>query len=176
MRRQAQGPDDASDAEGGVDVADPEVEFLVLTANECGLQVDVQRPRRFVTRDGRVVARGDDAAQITQVEVLHLTLRRFGTVEPVGHAELGEQLLGHLQHAGFGHRGLPAGLELGVLLLDPRAHRGHSLAGQLGERALLLGDLGEHGVPTGLARTEPLGLGPLRQFGRGLEMRPIATR
>ena len=164
------------DAERGIDVADPQVQFLVLTANERGLQFDVQCPRRLVAGDDRVVTRGDDAAQITQVEVLHLTLRRFGTIEPVGDAELGQQLLGHLDDAGLGHRRLPAGLELGVLLLDPRAHRGHSLAGQLGDRALLLGDLGEHGVPTGLARTEPLRLGTLRQLGRGLEVRPVAAR
>ncbi len=108
--------------------------------------------------------------------MVHLSLRSFGTIQPFSDAEPGQQILGHLDDARLGHGRLALCLELRVLFFHPRADRSHSLADELGDRALLLGDLGEHRVAACLARAQTLRLRTLGNLGRRLEMGPVAAR
>src|SRR5690606_18501047 len=88
--------------------------------------------------------------------------------------QLRQQLLGELEHRRLRHRGAPLGRRLRVLLAQPLAHRRHPLQRELGDRALLLRQLGEHGRPVRLAGAEPLRLRPLRDLRRRGERRPAA--
>ena len=138
-RRQPQGAHDPADVERGLDVGEPQRQLLVLLGDQRRLQLGGQLARRLVAGDDRVVGRGDDAAQVAQVEVLELALRRLGPVEPVGDAQPRDQLLGHLHHRRLRHLRLALGLQPGVVLAQPLAHGGDALQRQLGDRALLLG-------------------------------------
>ena len=51
------------------------------------LQLGGELAGRLVAGDHRVVGRGDDAAQIAQVELLELALGGLGAVEPLGDAQ-----------------------------------------------------------------------------------------
>ena len=119
LRRQAQGTDDTADAERRIDVFDPQLQLFGLTTHERRLQFDVQRDGGLVAGDDRVVAGDDHAAQIAEIEVIHLPLGGFGTVEPFGDPQLRQELLGHLDDARLRHRRLALCLEFGVLFLHP---------------------------------------------------------
>jgi hypothetical protein len=56
-------------------------------ASTSDSQLGRELTRRLVTSDQRVVGRGDDAAQVAQVEMRQLPLGRLGAVEPVGDAK-----------------------------------------------------------------------------------------
>ncbi len=175
LRGEPKCPDHPADADRRVDVTEPEREFLVLLTRQRRLEVVGDRPGRLVASHDRVLAGSDDTAQVPQVQVFHLALCCLGAIEPLGNAQLGQHVLGHLDDRLLGHRRLTCCLELGVLLLDTAAHRTHALERQLGDRTLLLGEIGQHGIPSGLARAKSLRLGTLREFGGRLEVRTRAS-
>ena len=146
----------------------------LLLGDERRLELGGQLAGRLVAGDERVVGRGDDAAQVAQVEVLELALGGLGAVEPVGDAQAGEQLLGHLHDGRLRHLRLALGLQAGVVLAQPLAHGGHALQRELGDRPLLLGRRRQHVRAVLLAGTQALRLRTLRQLGRRREVRPLA--
>ena len=111
-----------------------------------------------------------------EVEVIELALGRLGPVEPVGDAQPGDQLLGHLEHRRLRHqRACP----------PPSAGRcPHATAGgrrRCPARASSAigrcssGSDASTSAASLLAGAEPLGLGPLRELGRRREPRTLAT-
>jgi hypothetical protein len=102
-----------------------------------------------------------------------LALGGLGTVEPLGHAQLGEEVLGHLQHGRFGHLRLTRRLRPSVVLAQTLTHRGHPLQRQFGDRPLLLRERFEHLAEMLLTGPQPLRLRPLRQLRRWREVRSV---
>ena len=86
---------------------------------------------------------------------------------------LGQQLLGHLDQTGGGDLFFALGLQARVLLLHGLANGGDAtLQGALGDGALGLGQVGQHGGAVLAAGLEPLRLRPLGQLWRGSEAGP----
>ena len=141
-----------------------------LLGDQRGLEFFGDYPGRFITSDHRVITCCHDAAQIAEIEVLHLALSRLGSVEPVSNTQLGKHLLGHLGDARLGHLRLAVGFELGVLLFDAVAHGRHALERELGNGALLFGYSCKYLLSASFARTKTLRLGPLRNLGWSFEM------
>ena len=174
LRRQPQGPHHPADLEGRLDVGEPQGQLLVLLRHQRRLERGGERTGGLVAGDQRVVGRRHDAAQVAQVEVLELALRGLGAVQPVGDAELGEQVLGHLHHRRLRHLRLALGLQADVVLAQPLAHGRHPLQGELGDGALLLRRRRQHLGAVQLARAQALRLGPLRHLGGRREVRTLA--
>ncbi len=130
---------------------------------------------RLVAGHHRVVGGGHDAAQVAQVEVLHLTLGRVGAVEPVGDAQPGDEVLGHSHHGGLRHLRLALGSQPGVVLAQALAHGSDALQRQLGDRPLLLRQGLEDVGAVLLAGPQALRLGALRNLGRWREVRPLTS-
>ena len=176
-RRQPQRPYHPTNAEGGVDVAQPVLVLLVLAVGQAVLQPGRHVSRRLVARHRRIVGGDDDRAQIAQVELVEVVEGAFGPVQPLGHAQPGEQLLGQRHDAGGRHLGLALGAELRVLLLEGLAHRGHAAPQHLlGHRLLLGRQVGQHGVAMAAHRPQSLGLGPHRQLGHRRAGRTLGAR
>ena len=62
---------------------------------ERGLKFDSQLAGRFVADDHWIVCTYDDGAQVSQIECFDDRFGGFCFVEPVGHAQLWQQFLGH---------------------------------------------------------------------------------
>ena len=174
LRREPQRTDDPADTDRSIDVAEPQGQLLVLLAHQRLLEVVGHGACRQIASNAGILAGGDHAAQVAQIEVFHLTLCGLGAVEPFGDAQLGEHVLGHLDNRLLGHDGLAGGFELRVLFLHAGTNCRHALQRHLGDRALLLGEIGEHRVAAGFAGTQALRLRALRQLGRSLEMGALA--
>ena len=174
-RRQAQGPNDATDVDCSFDVGEPQAELLVLLHGQRLLQPGGELSGGFVTNDEGIVRGGHDTSQVTQVEVGELALGRLGPIEPIGDAELWQQVLGHLQHGRLGHLRLSGGPRPGIVLAESLTHRGHPLEGELGNGALLLRQRSEHIREVLFAGTQALGLGALGQFGGRREVGSVGS-
>ena len=168
-RRQAQRPDHPADVDRGLDVAEPQVELLLLLDGERRLQLGGETRGGLVADDEGIVRRGHDAAQVAQVEVGELALGGLGAIDANRRRELGQQVLGHLQHGRLGHLRLAGRLRPGVVLAESLAYRGHALQGQLGDRPLLLGKRREHLGEVLLAGTQRFGLGRWGSSGGGVK-------
>src|SRR5690606_1279268 len=83
--------------------------------------------------------------------------------------------LGHLHDGLLGHLRPTFGGSLAVLLTNLAANCGESLQRQLGDRPLLLGEVGEDRGAVCLAGLEPLRPRTLRDLGRGSERRTAAA-
>ena len=176
LRRELEGSDDPTDSDCCVDVIEPQAELLVLLGRECLLQLGGELTSCLVAGHHWIVGRSDHAPQVAQVEIVDVGLRRGCTIEPLGDAQLGQQLLGHRQHARCRDLLLAGGLQLGVLLVHSLAYRRDAtLQGALGHGALGLWQVGEHRGPVGPAGLQPLRLRALRQLGRGSEVGAAAT-
>jgi carbonic anhydrase/acetyltransferase-like protein (isoleucine patch superfamily) len=175
LRRQSQCAHDTADSECGVDVAEPQDQFLLLFARQRRLEIGDQGARGLVAGDDRIAGGSDDAAQVAEIELVELALCGFGSVAPFGGAELRQQILCHLHHGRLGHGGATfLGCSL-ILLAQALAHGTHALQRQFGNRALLRRELLEHCVAMGLPGTQAFRLRAFRDFGRRREVRP-ATR
>ena len=145
LRRQLQRAHHATDADGGVDVGEPERELFLLLGDQRLLEANRQVARGLVASDHWVFRRGDDAAQIAKIELFDVGDGRIGPVEPFGDAQLGQQLLGDGQQAGRRDLVLDLGAQASVLLVDGLAHgRDATLQRTLGDGLLLLGQIGQH--------------------------------
>ena len=169
LRRQSQSSDDTADGQGGIDVAEPQQQLLLLLVGERSLELVDECGRTFVAGHGRVTRGDHDTAQVAQVEVFELLEGRLGTVLPLGQSQLREQFFGDLHDRCLGHLGATLGHGPGVLLADACPDCSHALQGQLGDRPLLLGQLGQHRVAVGLAGPQPLRLRALGDLWRGSE-------
>ena len=150
--------------------------MLALGASdETGAKIGHEGATRVVAFDDRIVGSGDDTAQIAQIELLEVTLGGLGAVEPIGHTQLGEKILRHLQHALLGHGRLALGGQCFVRSLQFLANGLHALEGQLGNGTLVLGNRGEHFFAMRVASLQTLGARTLREFGRSLETRTART-
>ncbi|MEI2706022.1 MAG: hypothetical protein V9E89_12385 [Ilumatobacteraceae bacterium] len=130
----------------------------------------------LVASDDGIVTTGHHAAQITQVELGKVTAGGIGAVQPLGHSQARQQLLGHGDQSSCRDLVLAGGLQLGVLLLDGLANGGDpALQRPFGNRPLGLGKLGQHGIAVGSAGLEPLGLRSRRQLRRWRERRAGAA-
>ncbi|MFM8649307.1 MAG: hypothetical protein ACKODY_06015 [Actinomycetota bacterium] len=112
--------------------------------SETGLQFIEKNAARLVTLDSGIVRRGENAAEIAQIEILEITLGCLGTVEPIGDPQTGNEILGHLQHSLFGHGGFAFGRQCLVRGLQTLTDCLHSLQREFGDGALILGKIGEH--------------------------------
>ena len=117
--------------------------FGSSAGSETGLQFIEKITARFVALDSGIVRRGENTAEIAQIEILEITLSCFGTVEPIGDSQTGDEILGHLQHALFGHGGFAFGRQCLVRGLQTLTHCLHSLQREFGDGALILGKIGE---------------------------------
>ena len=176
MRAELERTDDATDADGGIDVAEPQLQLLFLLGDERTLQLVGERSRGLVASDHGIVGSGDHTAKVAEIQFHEVVLGRIGPVEPLGNAQLGEQLLSHRQQAGCRNLFLAFGLETSVLLVDGLTNRWDAaLQCTFGDRALCLGELGEHCVAVSSSRLETLGLGTLRQLWRRGEVGATTT-
>ena len=166
---QLQRPNDATDPEVGLDVRQPVLVFLFGARDQARLHLGDQFATGLGSFDDGIVGRGDDAAKVAQVELRQIALGGFGTIEPVGDAQPGEKILGHLQNALLGHGGLALGGESGVGLFQALTNGLHSLQREFGDRTLVLGDFGQNRLAVGVVGAQTLGLGALGQLGRRLE-------
>ena len=169
-----------TDADGSVDVAEPEVELLLLLGDEAFLQLGGDLTGGLVARNHRVLARGDDAAQIAQIQLLEIGECRIRAIEPLGHAQLWQQLFGNGQQPAGGDLFLALGLEPGVLFVDGLTHCGDpALQRTLGNGPLCLGKISQYRAAVLATGLQALRLRALGQFRRGLEagtaLRPGAT-
>ena len=173
LRGQLQCPDDAADAEGGGDVVQPQQGLALLLGEQRCLEFGGQLTSCLVPGDNRVLAGGDDGAQIREGQVGEIDLRGSRTIEPLGDAQLGEQLLGHLDETGCGDLFFAFGLESGVLLSDCGTYRWYpALKRPLGNSPLLLWQVCQNGIAVSPARLEPLGFRTLRKLRGSSEIGP----
>ncbi len=107
LSRHLERPDHTTDTERSVDVLEPVLVLALLLGDERGLQFVRDLTGRLVTRDDGIVAGGDDRAQVAEVEFLEVLLRRVGTVEPLGDAQLRQQFLAILSTPASGISACP---------------------------------------------------------------------
>ena len=166
LRRQLEGPDDTADADGGIDVFEPQCQLALLLGHQRSLEPGGDGAGRLVAGDHRVFTRCYDAAKVAQVELLDVGHGRIGAVEPFGDAEPWQEAFGHRQQSTGRHFWLALGLQSLVLLVDGLAHcRQPSLEGALCHGPLLFGKVGQHSVAMGAAGLETLGLRTLWELG-----------
>ena len=172
---QPQRPHHTADVQRRGDVGQPLLVLLVLPPVERLAQRDREVPGGVVTSDDGVGRGRHDRAQVAQVELVDHGLGRVGPVEPVGHADPGEQVLRQRLDAGRLDGRLAFRGEGRVLVLQRLAHAREAGAEELvGDGLLLLGECRHQGLPMGAARLEPLGLGSLWDLGHRRERRTLA--
>ena len=160
LRRELERPHDPAHADGCVDVAEPQVQLLLLLGDERFLQLGGNLAGGLVAGHHRILAGSDDAAEVAQIQLVEVGERGVGPVEPLGDAKLRQQLLCDGQQTCGGNLFLAFGAESLVLFVHGLAYRRNAaLERTLGDGLLCLGQVGEHGVAVGAVRLEALGLG-----------------
>ena len=149
-----------------------------MLADQCLLQLGGESASAFVARHHWIFRRCNDSAEVWQCQVGEIGLGRVGTVEPLGDAQLRQQLFGHLDEASGGNLFLAFGLQASILFLDCLTNCWDAaLQRPFGNCALGLWQFGEDGDAMRASRLETLGLRALIYLGRGSEARsrpPIA--
>ena len=138
----------------------------VLPAGQAVLELLGQFVRGRVAGHHGVTASGHDRAQVAQVELVEIGRGRFGPVEPLGHTDLGQQLLGQSEQAARLDLGLAGRLQLGVLLLQGLANRRDATAQHLlSDHLVVIGQGGQQGRAVGAAGPQALRLRTGGQLG-----------